>query len=53
MVKVKVVVNDEKFNHQVASEAVTVFSSYDRKYVFRRSLNCLQENHFLSIDYGG
>ena len=41
MVKVGVVVNDEKSNQQVAFEAVTVFSSYDRRYIFRRSLNCL------------
>ena len=41
MVKVGAIVHDEKSNQQVAFEAVTVFSSYDRRYIFRRSLNCL------------
>ena len=42
MVKVGVVVHDEKSNQQVASKATIVFSPYDRRYVFRRSLNFKQ-----------
>ena len=33
MVKVGVVVHDEKSNQQVASEVAIVFSLYDRRYV--------------------